>query len=325
MDAICPTTKLTHLACLIPVMPNQRLATLRPRALVCRRASGLWARHIFEGALCAESALCVHTVGIAAQHASLTLWIPEIRQARQSIELAHMRPRTMNVFKSTTPAKAALHVAAVCIATVLACITSRVPVVWSRGFVVKGTNPALCFVPNGSLRTSDPCERIVATETALRMDTIRPATELADLALGIPIVRKVGFVREAAAACWALNRGEVPSAAEATLHVLAIGIATQIALPTGRIPEVANIDGLVVEVALAPRLWQWRRGCGVKLASAASDAPRAADTSKLEALPSPLAGQRGRAPRPRGVRGVVLTHQAVVSGTCHFAIWCRRI
>lgn len=90
------------------------------------------------------------------------------------------------------------------------------------------------------------------------MDSVRPAAQHAELALGIPIVGNVRLVLEAATACWAWDFDIVSPTTKAAFHVLAIAVASQVTELARRIPEEADINGFVVKVASALHFGHWR-------------------------------------------------------------------
>merc|ERR1719401_933085 len=118
------------------------------------------------------------------------------------------------------------------------------------------------------------------------MDAIRPATELAEFALCVPIVRSVGLVLEGATARWAWNLDEISGAAEAAFHVLPVAVATEASHLALRIPEIAHVDRRIIELAMADRdrIAIIGRRTGIQLASAARDASRSPDAHKAVAF-----------------------------------------
>lgn len=271
MDAICPATQLAHLATLIPEMAHRWLPTLGPRALILRRLYSLGARHRLERSLCTEATLLVYSIGLAAQPPICTLWIPIIRHIRQVLELAHMRSWARDVGEAAITTETALHVLAISITSMHACVASGIPVIMSLGLIIES---ALCFSRvHRSLGARDTCIREISAETTLLMDSICPAPKLTHFALGVPIVRNVRLVLEAAATGRAWDADEISSAAKATLHMLSVAITTKIAHFARGIPIEAHINGLIIEIALAPR-FHIVSGKGIKFAPATCDASR---------------------------------------------------
>merc|ERR1719277_162030 len=129
----------------------------------------------------------------------------------------------MDVCEASGPAKAALYVAAVSIATMHARVTRGVPEVRDQRLVVKGTMrlPSV----HGSLGAGDAREGVVAAEAALRLDAIRPAADLSELAPRVPIIRDVRLVLKAATRGRARDVRVCPTTAKAALNMLAVGIA----------------------------------------------------------------------------------------------------
>lgn len=202
----------------------------------------------------------------------------------------------MDIRKATAATEATLHMSAIGIATMLACIARGIPIIRNRGFIVEG---AMCFSPvHRSLWANHSCERMIAAKSTLCVDAVRPAAKHAQLAFGIPVVGNVRLVLEAATACWAWDCDIVSPATQAAFHMLAIAVAPQVAELTRRIPEEADVNGFVVEVALALHFgqWRWRRHSrkGIELASAASDSARPPQAHQLEALPNSGANCRRR-------------------------------
>lgn len=83
---------------------------------------------------------------------------------------------------------------------------------------------------------------VITAESALRMHSIRPATEHAHFTLRIPVVWDVGMLRKLATARRARNVEEVSRATEATLQVLSVSIAAEVAHLAIRIPIVTNTE-----------------------------------------------------------------------------------
>jgi len=138
----------------------------------------------------------MHAICFAAQHAIFARRVPVVRHGRQNIELAHMGARAMDILEAPRATEATMHMLAIGVATMLAHVASGVPEVRGLRLDVKG---ALC-VPSvhGSIRASDTCEWIIATEATLRMNSICPATKLSEVALHVPIIRHIGLIWEAA-------------------------------------------------------------------------------------------------------------------------------
>jgi len=227
MNTICPATQLAHLATLIPEMAHRWLPALRPSALIFRRLDRLGAGHRLEGPLCAEATLWVDAIGFATQHPVFTLWIPIIRHIRQIVELAHIQCWAIDVGEATIATETALQMLVIGIASMHACVASRIPIIRSLGLIIEG---ALCFSPvHRSLGARDTCVREIAAEATLLMDSICPTSQLTHFTLGVPIVRNIRLVLEAATTGRAWDADDISSAAEATLHMLSVAITTEIA------------------------------------------------------------------------------------------------
>jgi len=258
MDAICPAPQHAHLATLLPEMWDIRLTTLGPVACVLWWGNRFRTGHILEWTLRAEPALWVHTISLATKHPNRAVRVPEVRHGGHHCEIAHVRPRTMDVHIVPLSAKSAVHILAIGIAAMLAQCATWLPVVGGRWLVVKVARS--CLRRGSALRAGHPSVGEVSAEAALAMNPIRPATQLAGLAVVVPIVGHVGILREVAAARWTWHGAEVATAAQAALDVLAVTIATELAHLTGGVPEGADADRLVIEVTLAACLGARLRG-----------------------------------------------------------------
>jgi len=168
----------------------------------------------------------------ATKHALLATLVPEIGHralAQGAAANVHpcMRFWARHCLVTRRPTETALHVLAISIASMHACVASRIPIIRSRGLIIEG---ALCFSPvHRSLGARDTCVREIAAEATLLMDSICPASQLTHFTLGVPIVRNRRLVLEAATTGRARDADEISSAAEATLHMLSVAITTEIA------------------------------------------------------------------------------------------------
>jgi len=198
MDTICPATQLAHSASLIPEMAHQWLPTLGPRALILRWLCEFRARHRLEWPFCAKATLWVYSIGVAAQHPIFALWVPVIGDPRQGVEFAHVGSWTMNIFEPTAAAETALHMLAICVAPMHACVARGIPEIRSQWLIGEG---AMRFSSVHRTRWAwNTCVWVVAAEATLLVDSICPAAKLTLLTLRVPIVRNVGLVLEGAAA-----------------------------------------------------------------------------------------------------------------------------
>merc|ERR1740121_119950 len=130
-----------------------------------------------------------------------------------------------------------------------------IPIIGRLGFIVERAGGSLGR--SGPFGAGHPGVGEVTAEAALGMHPIRPATKLAKLARSVPVIGHEGFCGESATTRWAWHADEVATAAEATLHVLAIAIATELAQLTGRVPIKTNVDRFVVELAAATNAGHW--------------------------------------------------------------------
>lgn len=93
----------------------------------------------------------------------------------------------------------------------------------------------------------------MVTIAALGVDSVRPATELACRAIWVPIMWDGGGCRIGEArGRWARYARKALAAAEPTLHVLAVRIASAEPHHAGGVPEIIDVKGLVVEVTSEP-------------------------------------------------------------------------
>merc|ERR1740121_1983345 len=130
-----------------------------------------------------------------------------------------------------------------------------IPIIGRLGFIVERAGGSLGR--SGPFGAGHPGVGEVTAEAALGMDPIRPATKLAKLARSVPVIGHEGFCGESATARWAWHADEVATAAEATLHVLAIAIATELAQLAGRVPIKTNVDRFVVELTAGTNAGHW--------------------------------------------------------------------
>jgi hypothetical protein len=261
----------------------------------------------------------MNAIGLASQHAIRALWVPIERNGWQVVELADLGARTMDVLEAARATEATVHMLAVGVAPMLAHVAGGIPEVPSRGLHIEGTlcSPSM----HGSFWAGDTCERIIAAKTALLVHSVSPTSKLSDLALGVPIVGDVRLVLETTTAGRARDVDEIASATKTALDILPISIATEVTHLARRIPERAHIDRVAVKIAKAQCLGTAIHDIArnIKLASAASDASRAANANQLEAISKSGAHSRWGSPIPRSC--VVLAHQCVA---CRTELWTVR-
>lgn len=254
MYTIGPATKQTCVASFVPEVRDRRLVTQGPVALVLRGCGRLRARHFLERPLAAEPALLVNAIGLATKHSHLALWVPVVGDTREDLELTHMRSWTVYVLEIAATTKSAMHVDAICVATMHTHLAGRVPVVWSLWLHLEGTR--CCGGRRRSWWARNSGERKVTAETTLRVNPIRPTSEHTDLALRIPIIWDVRVGRKLATAWRAWDRKEVTSAAESARQMLSISITSDAPRNfTSRIPKIADACWQNVELTLPMR---WR-------------------------------------------------------------------
>merc|ERR1712039_482135 len=176
MDTICPATQLAHLASLIPEMLHQWLPTLGPGALILRWLCDFRARHCLKWSFCAKATLWVYSIGVAAQHSIFTLWVPIIGYVRQGVEFAHVGSWTMDIFEPSAAAETALHMLAICVAPMHACVARGIPEIRSRWLIGEGA--LRVSLVHRTLWAWNTCEWVVAAEATLLMDSICPAAKL---------------------------------------------------------------------------------------------------------------------------------------------------
>jgi len=208
------------------------------------------ARHILEWPACTIPAFHMHTICIAPKGMVLAaLRVPIIRHCGIRAEAAHLRRHARDVGEDTRATESAVHVDTVRIATMDAHLTGRVPKVWGLWVILEGT--CRTFGGRCAFRARDARVREITTETALGVDPICPTSQLAYLAIVIPIVRNVRLVCELATAGRARHVVLVPRPAESAFKVLTICMAPNHPLSASRIPEIAHTHRLIRKLALA--------------------------------------------------------------------------
>lgn len=238
MLPVCPAAQHSHLATLIPEMWDEWLTPLRPDALVRNRCNRLWARDGFKRSSGTIATLWVHSVRPATEHPIPALWIPVIWSCWYHVKLAHLGTRAMNVIEATTATESAVHVLAISVAPMLPHDATGIPKI--LGLRLVGKVACNCFWRRCAFRARDACVREVATEATLLVHPIGPAAQHANPALRVPIIWDKGVLSEFAAAGWAWNLEEVPSATVAALQVYPVGITPEIAELAIWIPVVTN-------------------------------------------------------------------------------------